>query len=261
MNSVALKQLLQDVAAGLLPPEEAAQRVGEATARLPFARVDRHRELRCGFPEVIWCEGKTPDQVATLAGAILEDSGRVLMTRAGPEHASAVREVIPDVRHAEAARVLFATQKPPEDLGLVAVISAGTADLPVAEEAAETASALGAQVRTAFDCGVAGLHRVHEEIDLLREANAVVVVAGMEGALPGVVAGLTDRPVIGVPTSVGYGTSFGGVAALLGMLNACASGVTVVNIDNGFGAGYAAAVINRRAASGMAKGGVSDDPK
>ncbi len=254
MDTIELRRLFEEVADGRLSPTEAIRHAETASGHLGFARIDHGRAGRCGFPEVIWCPGKTADQAVTLAGAILERSGRVLMTRADPELAAAVIQAIPEIRYEEAARILHADRAPVEPVGLVGVLAAGTADLPVAEEAAVTASSLGAEVRRVYDCGVAGLHRIFAQRELLATASALVIVAGMEGALPSVVAGLTDRPVIGVPTSVGYGSSFGGLAALLGMLNACSSGVTVVNIDNGYGAGYAAAVINRLTAGAAPTG-------
>jgi NCAIR mutase (PurE)-related protein len=222
---------------------------------LPFrdverARVDTHRHLRCGFPEVILCQGKTPEEVARIAVELLHAGDRLLATRAAPEVARAVREKIPYAVYHERARVITArrgTGSPPSR-GFVAVVCAGTADVPVAEEARLTAELMDAKVETFYDVGVAGLHRVLGEVTRLQQANALVVVAGMEGALASVVGGLVGRPVIAVPTSVGYGASFGGVAPLLTMLNSCAAGVSVVNIDNGFGAGYLAGLINAVAA-------------
>jgi NCAIR mutase (PurE)-related protein len=214
-----------------------------------FASVDTHRALRKGFPEVIFGAGKTPDEIVQIAGAILARESRLLVTRVSFEHAAAFREAFPDATYHERARCLTvvrggSTKHP----GTVAVLCAGTSDLPVAEEAAVTADIMGNTVERVFDVGVAGLHRLLRRLDQIQRANVVIVVAGMEGALPSVVAGLVSRPVIAVPTSVGYGANFGGLAALLGMLNSCGSGVTVVNIDNGFGAGYAAAQINALAA-------------
>jgi NCAIR mutase (PurE)-related protein len=216
---------------------------------LGFARVDKHRALRQGFPEVIYGEGKTPEQVVKIAGKILENETRLLITRAGTEHAKKMLRRFKKARYHEMARCITVETAPHDKRpGAIAVLCAGTSDLPVAEEAAITADIMGNKVERLYDVGVAGLHRLLEKLDLIQSMNVLVVVAGMEGALPSVVAGLVSKPVIAVPTSIGYGASFGGVAALLGMLNSCGSGVTVVNIDNGFGAGYAASQINALAA-------------
>lgn len=214
-------------------------------ADLGFAQVDTHRALRKGFPEVIFAAGKTTAQVVKIAAKLIAHEQRVLVTRITSEHAKALRKKFPRAVHHELARCVTIEKKPlPKRAGTIAVICAGTSDLPVAEEAAVTAGIMGNRVERVADAGVAGLHRILARLDVLQKANVIVVVAGMEGALPSVVAGLVSKPVIAVPTSVGYGASFGGVAALLGMLNSCGSGVTVVNIDNGFGAGYAASQIN-----------------
>jgi len=207
--------------------------------------VDTHRALRKGFPEVIFGAGKTPAQVVGIATKLLEHSQNVLVTRITPEHAKALKKKFKAAKHHELARCVTIEKKPsPKRPGTIVVICAGTSDLPVAEEAALTADIMGNTVVRITDAGVAGLHRILSRLETLQQANVLVVVAGMEGALPSVVAGLVSKPVIAVPTSVGYGASFGGVAALLGMLNSCGSGVTVVNIDNGFGGGYAASQIN-----------------
>ena len=224
---------------------------------LPFvdlgdARVDTHRALRCGFPEVVYGEGKTPDELVRISLTILEHPDRLLVTRVAQAGAAALCEALQGAVHHERARAVTLggpRQADGEGEGLVLVVSAGTADAPVAEEAALTARMLGARTETLLDVGVAGIHRLLAQTELLRSAHVLVVVAGMEGALPSVVGGLVDRPVIAVPTSVGYGASFEGIAALLAMMNSCAAGVTVVNIDNGFGAGYAAARINALAGS------------
>ena len=210
---------------------------------LEYATLDHDRARRCGYPEVVLGEGKTPEQIETLASRILDRSGRVLVTRAGDEARARLARRFPDAHVHDRARIVR-LGRVPRATGRIAVVSAGTSDLSVADEAAETATALGSRVDRIVDVGVAGLHRLLARTPLLRRARVAVVVAGMEGALPSVVAGLLDRPVVAVPTSVGYGASFGGIAALLAMLNACAAGVTVVNIDNGFGAGYAAHLIN-----------------
>lgn len=214
-------------------------------ADIGFAQVDTHRALRKGFPEVIFGAGKTPTQVVGIAAKLIAHEQRVLVTRITPEHARALRKRFKHTVHHELARCVTIENKPlPKRPGSIAVICAGTSDLPVAEEAAVTAEIMGNRVERIADAGVAGLHRILSRLETIQRANVLVVVAGMEGALPSVVAGLVSKPVIAVPTSVGYGASFGGVAALLGMLNSCGSGVTVVNIDNGFGGGYAASQIN-----------------
>jgi NCAIR mutase (PurE)-related protein len=214
-------------------------------ADLGFAQVDTHRALRRGFPEVIFGAGKTPAQVVKIAAKLLESDERILVTRVTDAHERAMRRKFKDVVHHELARCLTLDRKPlPKRPGTIAVVCAGTSDLPVAEEAAVTADIMGNKVERIADVGVAGVHRLLGRLESIQRANVVIVAAGMEGALPSVVAGLVSKPVIAVPTSIGYGASFGGLAALLGMLNSCASGMTVVNIDNGFGAGYAASQIN-----------------
>lgn len=223
-----------------------------ASADLGFATVDHERASRCGFPEVVFCEGKTPADTAAIATEILTRADRVLLTRAGPDHYEAVQAAIPRTGYHERARCLTITPEGHSlsDLaqnGHVAVVCAGTSDLPVAKEAATTLQIAGNRVSEFTDVGVAGIHRLLDKMPQIRSANVVVAVAGMEGALPSVVAGLVDKPVIAVPTSVGYGASFAGLSALLTMLNSCAAGIGVVNIDNGFGAGYLASQINRSA--------------
>ena len=249
MNETKLSKLLGDVRAGRKPIGTALRQLKSlAIHDLNFARVDGHRSLRKGFPEVIYCEGKSAVQVVKIAGKILQHNDNLLATRAGKETYRAVKRRFPKARYHEAARAITVVRKAlPKRTGTIAVLCAGTTDIPVAEEAAVTADIMGNRVKRYYDVGVAGIHRllaVHEE---LLDANVLIVIAGMEGALPSVVGGLVDKPVIAVPTSVGYGASFGGIAALLAMLNSCASGVTVVNINNGFGAGYAASLINRLA--------------
>ncbi len=249
MDREALRTLLADVAAGRTDVEQGVNQL----AQLPFqtlghTTLDTHRDVRCGFPEVIFGAGKTPAELVEIARAILDQHERLLVTRVTSEGAKALLEAIPQAAHDARARVVSVEPEPRlPGTGLVAVVSAGTSDGPVAREAALTARILGARVEEIVDVGVAGIHRLLAHSDRLSAARCLVVVAGMEGALPSVVGGLVDRPVIAVPTSVGYGASFGGLAALLAMLNSCASGVTVVNIDNGFGAGYAAALVNRLA--------------
>jgi hypothetical protein len=214
---------------------------------LGFARLDHHRALRTGVPEVVLAEGKTTEHLVAIVRELCTTGGNVLCTRVSPAQAEAVLQVEKQARYHPLPRLLTVEQRPVERTGQgkVLVACAGTSDLPVAEEACITAELLGSPIERLYDVGVAGLHRILAAQDLLRSAAVLIVVAGMEGALPSVVAGLSGRPVIAVPTSTGYGASFGGLAALLGMLSSCAAGVMVVNIDNGFGAGYAAALINR----------------
>lgn len=248
MDADRLRELLAAVQAGRLSPDEALARL----RRLPFedlgfAKLDTHRAIRSGAPEAAFCEGKTPEQVVGILERLAREHRNVLATRATPAiHEAVLAAGIPVRYHAE-ARLLVANPEPVDGVGLVAVVSAGTSDLPVAEEAAVTAEVRGNRVERIYDAGVAGLHRLLEHHPLLLEANAIVVVAGMEGALPSVVGGLVDRPVIAVPTSVGYGVSLGGFAAMLAMLATCVPGVAVVNIDNGFGAGCLADRINKLA--------------
>jgi pyridinium-3,5-biscarboxylic acid mononucleotide synthase len=262
MDRQGLQELLERVARGELPSAEAAHLLEAAPfADLAgFATVDHHRALREGLPEVILGTGKTPEQTVEIAKAVLQRSGRVLVTRGSPEQRDALASAIPQMTHDAHARLSWADPDPRPRTGHVAVVTAGTSDIPVAQEAALTAEMMGANVTRHFDVGVAGLHRITPHIDAFRRANALVVAAGMEGALPSVIGGLVGNPVIAVPTSVGYGASFGGLAALLGMLNSCATGVTVVNIDNGFGAGFMAATINRLAVSAPPAGQPGANP-
>jgi pyridinium-3,5-biscarboxylic acid mononucleotide synthase len=248
MNPAALQTLLEAVQSGEVAVDEATRRI----AALPyddlgFARVDLHRAHRQGVPEVVFCKGKTPEQVAAIVASLHAASQNVLATRATPEHFAAVQPLFPALAYYETARIIGPPElaEPTRGIGDILILSAGTADASVAQEALLTARACGARAELLQDLGVAGLHRLLVHIHRLRAARVLIVVAGMEGALPSVVGGLVAAPVIAVPTSVGYGASFGGIAALLGMLNSCASNVTVVNIDNGFGAGYVAAAINR----------------
>jgi NCAIR mutase (PurE)-related protein len=239
-----LRAMLAAVANGDLDVETAFARL-RPTADLGFAQVVLDRARRCGFPEVVYCPGKTPADTAAIAAAIFERSGRVLLTRAEPAQFAAVRGQLPAAEWHERARCITAARAAPGRHGGVAVVAAGTADLPVAEEAAVTLEFAGNRVERFYDVGVAGLHRLQAAIPTLRRASCAIAVAGMEGALPSVLAGQLSRPVIAVPTSIGYGASFAGLAALLTMLNSCAAGVSVVNIDNGFGAGYLASLINQ----------------
>jgi len=244
----AIRRLLEDVRAGQLDVDAAVGRLrGLPYEDLGFAKVDHHRALRGGAAEAVFCPGKTPEQVVAIVERLAVHHPNVLATRADSEVAAAVAAAgLPHVYH-QLPRLLVVRPEPVEGVGLIVVASAGTADLPVADEAALVAEALGNRVERLTDCGVAGLHRLLAHYDLLAEANAIVVVAGMEGALPSVVGGLIDRPVIAVPTSIGYGVSLGGVAALLAMLNSCAPGISVVNIDNGYGAAHQASQINHLA--------------
>ena len=252
MNEQAIRDLLESVQAGQTDVEEAVARL----RRLPFetlgfATVDHHRALRCGFPEVIFCPGKTTQQIRQIFSRLAATGQNVLATRAVREAYDAVAAELPEAEYHELARAITLRQTaPPKPIGHVAVVSAGTSDLPVAEEARVTAEIMDQGVTTHYDVGVAGIHRLLAHGEQLQSANAIVVVAGMEGALASVVGGLVGVPVLAVPTSVGYGASFGGLAALLAMLNSCASNVSVVNIDNGFAGGYIASMINRRAAAG-----------
>ncbi len=212
---------------------------------LEFAKIDHHRSLRKGFPEVIFGQGKSPEQVASIAATVLQQSDRLLVTRTSQEAFSAVRVSVPDANFDETARTIIVDRRAERKLVPgVMVVCAGTSDLPVAREAIVTAELMDCEVEQVFDVGVAGIHRLLEQLPSLQKARVIVAVAGMEGALPSVIGGLVKAPVIAVPTSVGYGASFEGLAALLAMLNSCANGIGVVNIDNGFGAGYLAALIN-----------------
>ncbi len=248
LDERSLRALLHRVAQGEQDVETALASLRSLPYEaLEYATLDHHRSLRWGFPETIFCAGKTPDQVAGIAARLAQRSARLLGTRATPEQYVAARALVPDLRYHELARCIWLDRAPdePRHAGVV-VAAAGTSDLPVLEEAVLTLDLMGHAAHRIVDVGVAGLHRLLPHIPTLQAANVVVVTAGMEGALASVVGGLTAAPVIAVPTSVGYGASFGGVAALLAMLNSCASGVAVVNIDNGYGAGHMAALINQR---------------
>ncbi len=249
MDATILEQLLEEVRAGRLSVTEALERLRHLPyENLGFARVDHHRALRQGFPEVVFAAGKSTDQLQGILASLSARANHVLMTRLAPDQAEILVADFPEAQYHPVSQVLTLSREevPDRGRGVVVVISAGTSDIPVAEEAALTAGIMGNRVETLYDCGVAGLHRLLAHQHLFRQATVFVVVAGMEGALPSVVGGLVDRPVIAVPTSVGYGAAFGGLAALLAMLNSCANGIAVVNIDNGYGAGYLAALINRR---------------
>lgn len=248
MDQHFLLNLLSQVQNGRMDIDSAMQ----ALKKLPFenlgyARIDNHRCTRTGVPEVIYCQGKTIAQIQGIVGHISQHHSNVLATRAGEEVYHAVKQTGVKCRYHDAARIVVINPEPADQVGDIVVVSAGTSDIPVAEEAAVTAEVLGNRVNRIYDVGVAGIHRLLHVCDDLFRAHVAVVVAGMEGALASVVGGLVSCPVIGVPTSIGYGASFKGVAALLSMLNSCASGVSVVNIDNGFGAGYQANLINKMA--------------
>ena len=248
MDQKHLMALLEQVRSGSIDLDSAMLKLKKLPFEdLGYARIDNHRCVRTGVPEVIFCQGKTLGQIQGIVSRISENHANILATRAGREVYEAISELSLECEYHEMARIVVIRPEPVEKVGNVAVVSAGTSDMPVAEEAAVTAEVLGNRVNRIYDVGVAGLHRLLYVCEELFEANVAVVVAGMEGALASVVGGLVSCPVIGVPTSVGYGASFGGVAALLSMLNSCASGVSVVNIDNGFGAGYQAGLINRLA--------------
>jgi NCAIR mutase (PurE)-related protein len=247
------REIIKDLLRQLQKGEVGVDDVMKALKDLPFedigmACIDHHRGLRRGLSEVIFGEGKSADQIVAIMKHMTQRQENIMVTRLSGEKAGIIRQSFPESEYHAGARVLTLTHHALEDQGRgpILVISAGTSDIPVAEEAALSARFMGNRVETVYDVGVSGLHRVLAHREQLEQATVIIVVAGMEGALPSVVGGLVDKPVIAVPTSIGYGASFGGITALLGMLNSCASGVTVVNIDNGFGAGYAASLINRK---------------
>ncbi len=247
MKKEELKKLLDQVKAGELDVDNALSQLEDLPFKdLGFAKIDNHRELRTGYPEVVFCSGKTVEQVRDIVAFLDTKNSSVLATRATEEMYNAVQSVCPSAEYHSLARIILipkATATVPATS--IAILSAGTSDIPVAEEAAITAEIFGNKVIRIFDVGVAGIHRLYESLPRFKEARVVIVVAGMEGALPSIVKGLIDKPVIAVPTSIGYGANFGGLSALLGMLTSCASGISVVNIDNGFGAGYLASMINK----------------
>lgn len=244
-----IKLLLEQVKNGELSVEQAESMLRKQPfEEMGFARLDTHRSVRTGFPEVIFCSGKPDDFLVSIYQKMYELNGEVFGTRASEHQYELVKKVIPEVQYDNVSKILKVNSKTPRELiGNIAIVTAGTADIPVAEEAAQTAEYFGTKVTRLFDVGVSGIHRLLSNIDEIQVANCVVAVAGMEGALASVVGGLVSKPVIAVPTSVGYGASFGGVSALLTMINSCANGISVVNIDNGYGAGYIATQINRLA--------------
>jgi pyridinium-3,5-biscarboxylic acid mononucleotide synthase len=247
MNTDNIKKLLEDVKENNIDIETALNKLKDLPyTDLGFAKIDNHREIRVGYPEVIYCEGKTVEQVRDIVALMLTKECNILGTRATEEMYEEVKKISSDAQYNKLARTITIKRK---EVTLadsyIAVVAAGTSDLPVVEEAAITAEILGNRVERVIDVGVAGIHRLFSKLDLVKGAKVVIVVAGMEGALASVVGGLVDKPVIAVPTSVGYGANFGGLSALLCMLNSCASGISVVNIDNGFGAGYLASMINK----------------
>ena len=248
MNTDQLREILGQVKRGNLDVEEALDRVRWLPYEdIGFAKIDHHRPLRTGFPEAILCQGKTPGQIVAIVERLLPSGDVILATKAGPEVFAEIRRTVPSAEYNELARLVVVGKiNPPEGKDPVLLLTAGTADIPVAEEVAVTAQAMGSPVERVYDVGVAGLHRLLDCRSQLVEARVIVAVAGMEGALASIVSGMVSVPVIAVPTSVGYGAGFQGLAALLGMLNTCAPGVAVVNIDNGFGAGYLAGLILRQ---------------
>ncbi|MBU3157918.1 nickel pincer cofactor biosynthesis protein LarB [Clostridium estertheticum] len=247
MNKEEIKVLLESVKDNKINVEEALEKLEDLPFKdLGFAKIDNQREIRVGYPEVIYCEGKTVDQVRDIVKYMLTKDNNILGTRANEEMYNAVKEICIDAEYNKLGRTITINRMgEPLTESYIAIVAAGTSDLPVVEEAFETARILGNKAIKIIDVGVAGIHRLFSRLDVIRGAKVIIVIAGMEGALASVVGGLVDKPVIAVPTSVGYGASFGGIAALLSMLNSCASGVSVVNIDNGFGAAYNASIINK----------------
>ena len=242
-----IKKLLDQLDSGKISTEEALDRLSDLPFKdLGHSKIDNHRELRTGYPEVVFCQGKTPGQVSNIMEYMATQKVNILGTRASAEIYDAVRKVLPEAEFNETGRTITLKQvetKPTETH--IAILTAGTSDMPVAEEAAVTAELFGNRVKRFFDVGVAGIHRLYSGLEEIKKARVIIVIAGMEGALPSIVGGLVNVPIIAVPTSIGYGASFNGLAALLGMLTSCASGVSVVNIDNGFGAAYMASMINK----------------
>jgi NCAIR mutase (PurE)-related protein len=247
MNTEELKRILEEVKSGKKNINKAIDQLKDFSFKdLGHTKIDTHRELRTGYPEVIFCSGKTVEQLKDIVRHMLKKKNNILATRATEKMFEGVRDICQDTEYNALARTITLKVK---DINVpkttISVVSAGTSDIPVAEEAAVTAEFFGNKVQRIFDVGVAGIHRLYDKLDEIRKSRIIVVVAGMEGALPSIVKGLIDKPVIAVPTSIGYGANFNGLSALLGMLTSCASGVTVVNIDNGFGAGFTASMINR----------------
>ncbi|HBH85084.1 MAG: 1-(5-phosphoribosyl)-5-amino-4-imidazole-carboxylate carboxylase [Bacteroidetes bacterium GWE2_41_25] len=247
MNIKEIEKLLNDVKSGNTSVDDALDVLRNFSyTDLGFARIDHHRELRTGYPEIVYCAGKTVEQVREIFRVMAERENNVIGTRANQEMFDSVKSILRDAVYYPIARIISIQKKrPPALVSMIAVITAGTSDMPVAEEAAVTAELLGNSVLRIYDAGVAGIHRLVDKLPEIRKCKVVVVIAGMEGALASVVGGLVDKPVIAVPTSVGYGANFGGISALLAMLTSCSTGVTVVNIDNGFGAGFSASMINK----------------
>ncbi|WP_251861602.1 nickel pincer cofactor biosynthesis protein LarB [Clostridium sp. Marseille-Q2269] len=246
MNTEDVKKLMLDVKNDKISLEEGVNLLKDLPFKdLGYAKIDNHREIRVGYPEVIYCAGKTVDQIKGIVEFMLTKDNNILGTRASKEAYDEVKKICPEAEYNELARTIVIKKRKVESKeGYIAVVTAGTSDIPVSEEAAITAEIFGNKVERIYDVGVAGIHRLFDKLQLIRDAKVIVVAAGMEGALASVVGGLVDKPVIAVPTSIGYGANFHGLSALLSMLNSCASGVSVVNIDNGFGAGYLASMIN-----------------
>lgn len=241
------REILEGIKAGTMTPEEAEQLFRrQPFEEMGFAKLDYHRKLRSGFPEVVFCQGKADEHLRSIYQKLYEAEGEAFGTRANPHQYDVVREILPCVAYDPVSHILKIEKDKPR-IGKIAVCTAGTADIPVAEEAAQTAEFFGSNVERIYDVGVSGLHRLLSRLEVIQSANCVIAVAGMEGALASVIGGLVDKPVIAVPTSVGYGASMHGLSALLTMINSCANGIAVVNIDNGYGAGYMAAQINRLA--------------
>ena len=242
------REVLEQVKNGILSPEEAELFFRkEPFEELGYAKLDTHRKIRSGFPEVVFCSGKADEHLLHIFQKLYQEEGEVMGTRASKEQYELVKQILPEITFDPISHILKIEKKNKEHVGKIAVCTAGTADIPVAEEAAQTAEYFGSSVERIYDVGVSGLHRLLSKMDVIQTANCVVAVAGMEGALASVLGGLVDKPVVAVPTSVGYGTNFHGLSALLTMLNSCANGISVVNIDNGYGAGYVATQINRLA--------------
>lgn len=247
MDSESLRKMLEDVKTGQVGVDEALSELKKLPFEdLGFAKVDHHRNIRNGYPEVIYCQGKTLEQIKLIVEKLMQKNNNIMATRASAEVFESIRQITDDAVYYEDARIVVVKKRDmSKSQKMIAVVTAGTSDIPVAEEAAVTCETMGQWVERVYDVGVAGIHRLFAKTDIITKANVVIVVAGMEGALASVVSGLVDKPVIAVPTSIGYGANFGGLSALLTMLNSCATGIGVVNIDNGFGAGFLAAMINK----------------